>query len=81
MRCGVPIISGNLTSLPEVAGNAALYVDPFNTEEITSAFFRLENEPETYSKLIENGIARATEFDWNKTAAIVWEVILKTYSK
>lgn len=81
MQSGVPIISGNLTSLPEVAGNAALYVDPFNTEEITSAFFRLENEPETYTKLIENGISRATEFDWDKTVAIVWEVILKTYSK
>jgi DNA mismatch repair protein MutS len=43
--------------------------------------FQLENEPETYSKLIENGLTRATEFNWDKTAAIVWEVILKTYSK
>lgn len=78
MRCQCPIICANTTSFPEVAGNAALYFDPFNTNEIAQKMQTLYLDNDLRKQLIEIGKERSKLFDWNKTASIVWSVIEKT---
>ena len=76
MRSGVPVISGNLTSLPEVGGEAALYCDPLDVNDICSKMIQLENDKELQKNLIEKGLKRAAEFSWQKSADIIWEEII-----
>lgn len=78
MKCGTPIISGNLTALPEVVGDAAILVDPMNVEEIASEMERLEMNKELHRDLSAKGIQRATLFNWDFTADKVWQVIERT---
>jgi glycosyltransferase involved in cell wall biosynthesis len=68
MKCGAPVIVGNRTSLPEVVGDAALLVDPFNEVEIAAALAALIDNPELRDKLRVKGLARAAEFNWHNTA-------------
>jgi glycosyltransferase involved in cell wall biosynthesis len=67
MACGTPVITSNLASLPEVAGNAALYINPLNINEITEAMKTLANDTKMRSDLRHLGLARAKEFQWEKT--------------
>jgi glycosyltransferase involved in cell wall biosynthesis len=69
MACGTPVITSQVYSMPEVAGDAALLVDPENIEEIAAAIRRLINDHELRKGLIEKGLARAKQFTWAKTAA------------
>jgi glycosyltransferase involved in cell wall biosynthesis len=75
--CEVPVITSKLTSMPEIAGDAALLVDPFSVDSIAAALFRIENEPELRAQLIEKGKIRRQEFSWDKTAAKLWSSIEK----
>jgi len=75
--CGTPVIAGNLSSLPEVAGGAALLVDPMDPQQIADGMKRLQSDSELRSRLIEAGLKRAQEFNWDKSAEIVWHVIEK----
>jgi glycosyltransferase involved in cell wall biosynthesis len=75
MKCGIPILSGNKTSLPEIAGDAAIYCDPFNENDIAEGMNRLFQKQELRETLIKNGIQRAKLFSWDHTAEKVWEVI------
>ena len=68
MKCGAPVIVGNATSLPEVVGDAALTVDPFDVSAITAAMDQLINNSELREELSVKGQARAKMFDWNDTA-------------
>ncbi len=68
MKCGAPVIVGNATSLPEVVGEAALKVDPFDVSAITAAMDQLMNNSELRRELSVKGQARAKMFDWNDTA-------------
>ena len=68
MKCGAPVIVGNATSLPEVVGDAALKVDPFDISAITAAMDQLINNSELRRELSVKGQARAKMFDWNDTA-------------
>jgi glycosyltransferase involved in cell wall biosynthesis len=68
MKCGAPAIVGNRTSLPEVVGDAALTVDPFDVEAIASGIRQLINDPGLRKQLSSKGLARANEFDWRETA-------------
>lgn len=78
MRAHTPIIAGDKTSLPEIAGDAAIYVDPFSTNAITEGMLRLTNEPGLRAKLVEAGIERAKDFSWDLSADAMWNSILKT---
>lgn len=78
MNCDVPVITGNITSMPEVAGNAALTVDPFSVEAIAEAMNQLYSDDKLRLQLIERGKIRRQDFSWNKTAAALWESIEKT---
>lgn len=69
MAASKPVLCSNTTSLPEVAGTAALLFDPKNPEEIAQAIHRLEHEPELANQLIERGHARVAEFGSEKDMA------------
>jgi glycosyltransferase involved in cell wall biosynthesis len=68
MKCGAPVIVGNATSLPEVVGDAALKVDPFDVSAIAAAMDQLINNSELRGELSVKGQARAKMFDWKATA-------------
>jgi glycosyltransferase involved in cell wall biosynthesis len=72
MQCDVPVISSNATSMPEVAGDAALLVNPDSTEEINSAMIKMYNDPVLREQLIEKGRERRKLFSWQKTAEKLW---------
>jgi glycosyltransferase involved in cell wall biosynthesis len=68
MKCGVPVIVGNRTSLPEVVGDAAILVDPFDAEAIAGAMDKLISDSNLRAALAARGLARAKLFDWRETA-------------
>ena len=74
---GVPVVTSNVSSLPEVAGDAALLVDPHSSEELRNAMYRLATEPALTAALVEKGRARAAEMSWEKCAAKTIEVYRK----
>ena len=68
MSCGTPVISSNTSSMPEVAGDAALLVDPTNVEELSSGLQLLLENESLRCEMINKGLARATLFSWEKCA-------------
>lgn len=68
MACGTPTIVSNVSSLPEVMGDAALLVDPRSTEEIAVAMHRLVTDDTLHSELREKGLQRARCFSWETAA-------------
>ncbi len=68
MTLGCPVITTRGTSIPEVCGEAAYYVNPDDREECSKALVRLETEPELRRKLADAGRKRATLFSWDKFA-------------
>ena len=74
MACGVPVVTSDVSSLPEVAGDAALLVDPRDAKSLAAALHRLLGDPGLRSDLAARGIARAGQFSWQKTAAGMEEV-------
>ncbi|MCD6202484.1 MAG: glycosyltransferase family 4 protein [Bacteroidales bacterium] len=81
MACHVPVIAADATAIPEVCGDAALYVDPFSKESINQAMLRITKDPFLRKQLVEKGVQRATFFNWDHTAAKVWAVIEQTLQK
>ena len=69
MAAGVPVVTSNLSSLPEVAGDAALLVDPRSTSELCAALTRLLQSPDLCSELARRGRTRAQDFRWEVCAA------------
>ncbi|MBI2691029.1 MAG: glycosyltransferase family 4 protein [Solirubrobacterales bacterium] len=69
MQCGCPVATSNVSSMPEVAGDAALLFDPEAVESITALMRRLIDEPQLGRELAEKGRARAREFSWGRAAA------------
>jgi len=74
MQSGVPVITSNVTSMPEVAGEAALLVNPNKPEDIAIAMEEILNT-DTATLLTNKGLERAKDFNWDKTAKKLWEVI------
>jgi glycosyltransferase involved in cell wall biosynthesis len=75
MNCDVPVIASDVTSLPEVAGDAALYVNPSDVEAIATAMKRIVFEPGLREELITEGRTRRTRYSWDKTALELWNTI------
>ena len=80
MRSGVPVITSNVTSMPEVAGNAALLCDPFSVSSIAESMMKIANDEQLRKTLIEAGLKRQNDFSWDKTAVQLWNSIEKTIS-
>ena len=75
MKMGCPVITSNSTSLPEVAGDAALLVDPLDERGIAAAIVRLLDDQNTRTDLITKGYARAARFSWRQHCQMVLELI------
>ncbi|MBD2626149.1 glycosyltransferase family 4 protein [Trichormus variabilis] len=78
MACGTPVITSNISSLPEVAGDAAILINPYNVGEITAAMQAIINDSEMRKQLSQKSITRANQFSWEKTGLATVEV-LKQY--
>lgn len=76
MQAEVPIITSNTSSLPEVAGNAALFVDPTNITALAQQLSRIYQEPGLRQALIQAGKGQRQLFSWQKTAEVVWNNIM-----
>src|ERR1035437_4029877 len=81
MNCDIPIITSNITSMPEVAQDAALLVDPFSVESIANAMLYIYKDEDMRNQLIEKGRKRKLDFSWDKTANALWESIEKAVNE
>lgn len=78
MASGVPVISSNTTCLPEICGEAALYVSPENPSELVLAINQLLEKKELYEEMTKKGILHTKEFSWEKTAVKFYNTLLAT---
>jgi glycosyltransferase involved in cell wall biosynthesis len=74
MASGTPVVTSNVSSLPEVAGNAALLVDPLDPEAIADGIQRVLTDERLRQQLHERGIARARQFSWETSVRRVREI-------
>ena len=74
MACGVPVITSNTSSMPEVAGQAAIIIDPYKPEEITAALLRITTDPLLKDDLIRKGFVQAAKFSWKSMAENVLQI-------
>ncbi|MBE0650335.1 MAG: glycosyltransferase family 4 protein [Bacteroidales bacterium] len=80
MRCGVPVITSNTSSMPEVSGGAAYIVDPFKPEEISKGIEILLSDEKLREKLTKEGIKQAEKFSWKSMAQNVLELYKTVYN-
>lgn len=76
MACGTPVISSNITSIPEVAGRAALLVNPNNNEELIQGIKKLLEDKDLRQNFIDKGLERVKEFSWRKCAESTLQVFI-----
>ena len=77
MACGCPVITSNTSSLPEVVGDAAIMVDPYDVDALAKAMREVLTNAGLRKTMIERGLAQAKKFSWEKTA----EETLEVYEK
>jgi len=68
MRCGCPIITANTSSMPEVAGDAAIYCDPYDIRTISDALIQVTSSADERAKMVARGLERAQGFTWTRCA-------------
>jgi glycosyltransferase involved in cell wall biosynthesis len=76
MSTGAACVTSNVSSLPEIGGDAVVYVEPTSVEEIRGALEGLLRSPELRKELGERARTRAAEFSWRRTAAGVLETLV-----
>ena len=73
-EAGVPVLTSKATSIPEVAGDAAVYADPFDVATITKGMMELyENKNDLCARLVEKGFQQKQFFSWDRTASLLWK--------
>jgi glycosyltransferase involved in cell wall biosynthesis len=77
MRCGVPVITSNISSMPEVAGDAAILTDPYSVDSISEALISLAKDEKLRISLIAKGHIQKIKFSWDRTAELLWQSIEK----
>lgn len=73
--CGTPVIASDVTSIPEVAGEAALYVNPDDVDGIAEAMAKVADDAALRADLVAKGFGRVHRFTWEATAQRTWEVM------
>jgi glycosyltransferase involved in cell wall biosynthesis len=81
MKCGVPVITSNTSSMPEVSGGKALIVDPYKPEQITDGIVKLLGDESLRNKLIAEGFEQAAKFSWKAMAEHVLTLYKEVYAK
>jgi glycosyltransferase involved in cell wall biosynthesis len=81
MSCGVPVITSNVSSMPEVGGDAVVYVDPSSVDDIKNALENYIEDSEFQDKLIKKGFVQAKKFSWEKCAKETIDVYRKAAGK
>ena len=78
LACGTPCIVSNVASLPEVCGNAVLYIDPLSSEDIKNKILLLAHNKDLRKELSQKSIAQASLFSWDKSAfehaKVLWDL-------
>ena len=74
MASGAPVVTSNVSSLPEVTGDAAVLVDPYDVGAIESGMRRVLTDPALAAEMRRKGLLRAREFSWERSVAKTWEV-------
>jgi glycosyltransferase involved in cell wall biosynthesis len=77
MQCGCPVVASNATSIPEVAGDAAILVDPINTTAIAQSIYRVLSDSKLREELVYAGFQQAKKFSWEKCANTMLNIIRK----
>jgi glycosyltransferase involved in cell wall biosynthesis len=75
MRCGTPVLAANASCLPEIAGDAALLVDPLSEEAIAAGLAKLHSDTAFAAQLVEKGQRQAQHFSWDRAADAIYEVL------
>jgi glycosyltransferase involved in cell wall biosynthesis len=75
MCCDTPVLAANATCLPEIAGDAALLVDPFSESAMAEGLEKIWSDADFAQKLVENGRVRREQFSWDKAAEQVYEAL------
>jgi glycosyltransferase involved in cell wall biosynthesis len=75
MASRVPVLTSNVSAMPEVAANAALIVDPLSLADISSAMDRLAADHSLRADLVARGVERAGHFDWDRSAGALWDIV------
>jgi len=76
MNCEVPVITSNVSSMPEVAGDAALFVDPHSVGDIASKMITLSQNAALRVQLIDEGKVQRQKFSWQQTADRLWKCMM-----
>jgi glycosyltransferase involved in cell wall biosynthesis len=75
MACGIPVLTANVCALPEVVGDAAILINPTDTEEIAEGIRRIVCDSQVRSRLREKGLLRVKRFSWERTARVTSGVL------
>ncbi len=76
MANGTPVITSNVSSLPEVVGDAALLIDPLDSESLADAMYRVLNEPDLRADLVRRGHERVKAFSWDRSVERTHQIYL-----
>jgi glycosyltransferase involved in cell wall biosynthesis len=80
-QSGVPVICSNTTSMPEVAGDATILVNPFDVSEIAKAMERINKNETLRSELINKGFVQKNKFTWKNTAEKLYDSMIKVINE
>ncbi|MDD5369267.1 MAG: glycosyltransferase family 1 protein, partial [Anaerolineaceae bacterium] len=75
MACGTPVVAAAAGAIPEVVGDAALLVDPFDPFDIARGLDTILSEPDLCHELVEKGFSRAAQYSWERSAEVVQQVL------
>ncbi len=76
MLCGTPVLTSKLSAMPEICGEAAIYFDPRDPDDINEKIISLYSNVKIKNELIEKGFKQAKKYSWNKTCALTKSTIL-----
>jgi glycosyltransferase involved in cell wall biosynthesis len=81
MACGTPVVTSNVSSLPEIAGGAAILVDPYEPSSIAEGVTQAVSNETLRSELIDRGLARARDFSWSQSVAAIHRIYMEVLER
>jgi len=81
MACGAPVVTSNVSSLPEIAGDAALLVDPYDVDAIADGIRRAVTDEALRADLIQRGLARARAFSWAQSVGEIHKIYMEVLAR